>query len=265
MFASLIPELAARAAADGGSLILECEPRLQVLFARSFPAVATHAWDIEKRNGALLSHYGWLKRAGGANAAIEMGSLPKLMCKTIDSFPAPHAYLKADADEAARWRAAFAGLPRPWVAVCWRSGSTGGARAVQYAALADWGALLRDMSGTAIVAQYDARADEIAALNAMAGRDVFVPQGIDQKQDLDRVAALLSVCDGLVSAPTAVSWLAAGLGVATFKALYDLSWPSFGETYEPFAPSAHCLMPKVRGDWNDVMGQALAAIKALPA
>jgi ADP-heptose:LPS heptosyltransferase len=194
-----------------------------------------------------------------------MGSLPKLMRKTIESFPAPHAYLKADGEEAARWRGAFTGLPRPWVAVCWRSGSTGGARAVQYAALEAWGALLRDMPGTAIVAQYDARADEIAVLNAMAGRDVAVPQSIDQKQDLDRVAALLSVCDGVVSAPTAVSWLAAGLGRPTFKALYDLSWPSFGETCEPFAPSARCLMPKVRGDWNDVFAQALAAAKALPA
>jgi len=95
----------------------------------------------------------------------------------------------------------------------------------------------------------------------------FVPNAanIDQKQDLDRVAALLSVCDGVVSAPTAVSWLSAGLGLPTFKALYFLSWPSFGARYEPFAPSARCLMPKRRGDWNDVMGQALAAIRELPA
>jgi hypothetical protein len=74
---------------------------------------------------------------------------------------------------------------------------------------------------------------------------------------------MLSVCDAVVSAPTAVSWLSAGLGVPTFKALYDWSWPSLGTDYEPFAPAARCLMPKTRGDWSDVMDQALAAIRAL--
>jgi tetratricopeptide (TPR) repeat protein len=264
MFASLIPELAARAKQDGGSLLLECEPRLNALFARSF-GVATHDWVLEKRDGVLRSHYDWLKAAGGANAFVEMGSLPRRLRKTIDSFPAPHAFLIPAAEEAARWRQAFAHLPRPWLAVCWRSGSVGGARAVQYASVEDWGTLLRETPGSAIVAQYDAHGDEIAALNAISGRDLFVPAGIDQKQELDRTAALLSVCDGVVSAPTAVSWLSAGLGVPTFKALYDLSWPSFATDYEPFAPAARCLMPKRRGDWSDVMAQALAAIRALPA
>jgi tetratricopeptide (TPR) repeat protein len=263
MFAGIVPELAARAAAEGGSLLLECEPRLKALFARSFSGVATHDWDLDKREGVLRSHYGWLNSMGGANAFIELGSLPKLMRKAIASFPSPNAFLVADADEAGRWRACFEGLPRPWVAACWRSGSTGGARAVQYASLEAWHGMLREAPGTVIIAQYDAHDDEIAALSA-CGRAVFVPQGIDQKQELDRVAAMLSVCDAVVSAPTAVSWLSAGLGVPTFKALYDLSWPSLGTDYEPFAPAARCLMPKIRGDWSDVMTQALSAIRALP-
>jgi ADP-heptose:LPS heptosyltransferase len=186
-----------------------------------------------------------------------------LLRKTIPSFPAPHAYLTADPDEVMRWQAAFANLPRPLVALCWRSGSAGGARAVQYAALAEWAALLRDMPGTAVVAQYDARDDEIAALQTMGGRVLAVPDGIDQKQELDRTAALLSVCDAVVSAPTAVSWLAAGLGLPTFKLLYDTSWTSFGQSYEPFAPSARCLMPAARGNWAEVFAQSLAAIRAL--
>ena len=263
MFASMIPELAARAAHDGGSLILECEPRLNALFARSFDGVATHDWVLEKREGVLRTHYGWLKAMGGANAAIEMGSLAKLMRKTLASFPSPHAFLKPDPAEARRWRETFAALPRPWIGVCWRSGSVGGARAVQYASLEAWGTMLRQAPGTTIVAQYDAKPEEIAALRAMGVR-VAVPEGIDQKQELDRTAALLSVCDAVMSAPTAVSWLSAGLGVPTYKALYDLSWPSFCTDYEPFAPAARCLMPKIRGDWDDVMTQALAAITALP-
>lgn len=264
MFASLIPEVAARAKADGGSLLLECEPRLNALFARSF-GVATHDWDFYKRDGVARTRYGWLKAAGGANAFVEMGSLPRLLRKTIASFPVPHAFLIADTEEAARWQKKFSHLPRPWIAVCWRSGSVGGARAVQYASLNAWGKMLSQAPGSFVVAQYDVEPDEVDALEAISGRALFVPEGIDQKQELDRTAALLSVCDGVVSAPTAVSWLAAGLGVPTFKPLYDLSWPSFGTDYEPFAPAARCLMPKQRGDWSDVMAQALVALRALPA
>ena len=52
--------------------------------------------------------------------------------------------------------------------------------------------------------------DEIAALEAISGRKIIVPQGIDQKNELDRACAMLSALDLVVSAPTAVSWLAAG-------------------------------------------------------
>ena len=44
----------------------------------------------------------------------------------------------------------------------------------------------------------------------------------------------------VVSAPTAVSWLAAGVGTPTYKVLYDTSWTALGQTYEPFAPA--CLL-----------------------
>ena len=96
----------------------------------------------------------------------------------------------------------------------------------------------------------------------MSGRKIFVPPGIDQKNELDRACAMLSALDVLVSAPTAVSWLAAGAGVPTFKLLYDMSWTALGQTHEPFAPACHCVMPESRGDWADVFAQAAAIIRA---
>ncbi len=255
MFASMIPELAERAAAEGGSILLECEPRLVDLLARSFPKIAVHPSRIDNHEGKIRAHYDWLQNAGGANASVEMGTLPRFLRNSLDQFPAPHAYLKPDPAEQERWRAAFAELPRPLTGICWRSGSTGGSRAVQYAPLEAWASFIRDLQGTVVSAQYDAKPEEIATLSAMSGRDIVVPQGIDQKNELDRTAALLSTLDVMVSAPTAVSWLAAGAGVATCKVLYDTSWTSFGCTYEPFAPSAACIMPKQRGDWADVFAQ----------
>jgi ADP-heptose:LPS heptosyltransferase len=108
--------------------------------------------------------------------------------------------------------------------------------------------------------QYDAATDEIAALEHMSGRTIHVPQGIDQKNELDRACALLAALDAVVSAPTAVSWLAAAAGVPTFKALYDNSWTSFGQTYEPLAPACTCVMPDARGDWAQVFTKTLSML-----
>jgi len=88
---------------------------------------------------------------------------------------------------------------------------------LQYAPLEDWAELLRGTDATFVCAQYGAREDEIAALEQMSGRKILVPEKLDQKNELDRTCAMLSALDVLISAPTAVSWLAAGAGVRTLK------------------------------------------------
>jgi Flp pilus assembly protein TadD len=260
LFASLIPELQTRAAAEGGSLILECEPRLLPLFARSFPGVTVKPARLKTVNGLVVADYGWLKQAGGATAAIPMGSLPKFLRPRIESFSTPHRFLTPDAVEAAHWKSVFGAQA---IGLCWRSGKSGGHRSIQYAPLEEWGAFIRILNATPVCVQYDATPDEIAALEAMSGRKILVPEGIDQKQELDRACALLSALDAVVTAPTAVSWLSAGAGVPTFKILYDTSWTALGQPREPFAPSCVCVMPDVRGNWNDAFVKAANAIRSL--
>jgi tetratricopeptide (TPR) repeat protein len=263
MFASMIPELAARAHDDGGAVILECEPRLVSLLARSFPRVAVHATQMETRAGVTTAHYPWLKQAGGANAAIEMGSLPRRMRSAIGQFPQPHAYLVPDAEEAGWWRTMFAQAgPSPHIGICWRSGKSGGLRSLQFAPRAAWAEFIRHLPGTVVSVQYDATPDEIVQLSSLSGREIVVLPGLDQKRELDRTCAMLSALDHVVSAPTAVSWLAAGTGLPTSKILYDTSWTSFGTAHEPFAPSCACIMPAARGDWSAVFAQAAAHIAA---
>lgn len=261
MFASMIPDLAERAARESGSIILECEPRLASLFTRSFPSVTVRPWDSETRGGVALTHYSWLKNSGGATRFTEMGSLPRIMRANIESFPTPNAYLVSDPQEVAHWRTQFGSA----IGICWRSGKTGGHRALQYAPLEAWAAFLRDWPGSVVSVQYDATPEEIAQLEQLSGRKIVVPQGIDQKNELDRTCALLSALDAVISAPTAVSWLSAAAGISTYKMLYDTSWTSFGETYEPFGPSCTCIMPKRRGAWADCFAQVRAALTRRPS
>jgi Flp pilus assembly protein TadD len=258
LFASVMPDLARRAAAEGGSVILECEPRLASLFARSFPGVTVKPASIKTIGGVPVADHGWLKSVGGANAMTLMGALPRYLRSTWDAFPKPHQFLVPDADEVARWKAAFggdAGRGDTKIGLCWRSGKTGGHRAIQYAPLAAWGAFLRDTDATFVSVQYDATPDEIAELETISGKKIVVPQGIDQKKELDRACALMAALDVVISAPTAVAWLSAGAGVRTLKVLYGLSWTALGRDYEPFAPSCQCVMPRQFGDWAHVFEQ----------
>jgi Flp pilus assembly protein TadD len=260
MFASMIPDLRKRAKQDGGSVILECEPRLVALFARSFSPVVVRAWDAETRGGVTTTRYGWLKLAGGATCAIEMGGMARFLRPNFESFPDPSSYLTPDAGEVVRWRATFAG--ERTLGICWRSGKTGGHRTKQYAPLEKWADFIRGWDGAVVSVQYDATAEEITKLEALSGRPIIVPQDIDQKNELDRTCALLVALDAVISAPTAVSWLAAGAGVPTYKVLYDTSWTSFGQSFEPFAPSCLCMMPDERGNWDQVFARTDTELKA---
>jgi hypothetical protein len=264
LFASLIPELAARARDEGGTVLLECESRLVPLFARSFPQATVKPAQLRSVHGAVTADYGWLKQAGGATAAVPMGSLPRILRPKLENFPTPHRYLVPDAQEAAHWKSQFGGKA---IGLCWRSGKSGGHRSIQYAPLEAWGAFMRELpetwTGTLVCAQYDATAEEISALEQIGGHKILVPHGIDQKQELDRACALLSALDALVTAPTAVAWLGAGAGVPTFKILYDTSWTALGQSFEPFAPSCVCVMPDRRGNWANTFAKAKGFIAQL--
>ena len=96
----------------------------------------------------------------------------------------------------------------------------------------------------------------------MSGRTICSPEGLDQKNELDRTCAMLATLDWVVSAPTAVSWLAAGAGVPTLKIVHDTSWTSFGEAFEPFAPSCAVLTPGHAGDWGGWVCPGAARIAA---
>jgi tetratricopeptide (TPR) repeat protein len=260
MFMSLIPDLLTRA----GQVILECEKRLAPLAARSFSGALVRPQSLATVNGAVKADYAWLKKDGGANSVTLMGSLPRWLRKTLDTFPKENVFLTPDPHEQAQWKTIFAALgSSPLTGICWRSGKSGGHRSAQYAPLEMWGAFLRDLPGGIVSCQYDGTAEEIAALEQASGRKIFVPPALDQKNELDRTAAMLSALDCVISAPTAVSWLAAGVGVKTIKLNYHVSWTAFGQSYEPFAPACVTVGPKRPGDWNEAFGR-LAGLIARP-
>lgn len=259
LFASCIPS-----ALQDGPVTLECEPRLVSLFERSFPTAAVHAHDLRRVGTRNVMEYTWLKALERPDAFIELASLPGVYRSTRDSYPSPHAYLRADPDETTLWRSWLSTLGGgPKIGLCWRSGKTSGQRSLQYAALEQWAAFARGSDATLICVQYDVQPEELAAFENRAGRKIHNPPALDQRNDIDGIAGLLSALDAVVSAPTAVAALAGALGIPTLKLLYDKTWTNLGETYEPLAPTVQCLRPKRPGDWNDVFAQAAGALAGI--
>lgn len=257
MFMSVLPDLLSHE----GQVILECESRLVNLAARSFPKALVRPQSLSTTNGVVRADYSWLSKDGGANYVTLMGTLPRWLRKNLDAFPKTNAFLAPDQAERAHWKSVFAGLgPSPLTGICWRSGKAGGHRSVQFAPLEAWGIFLRDLPGVMISCQYDARPEEIAFLEQVSGRSIFLPPALDQKNELDRTAAMLSALDVLISAPTAVSWLGAGAGLRTLKVNYHTSWTAFGQDYEPFAPACRNVGPKRPGDWHETFARAAALI-----
>ena len=108
MFAGLIPD----AVRTGSRILLECDPRLKPLFARSFPEIEV----VSERNkserpastprGEKISAQ--LATAHLATAHLPTGSLPGLFRPTSASFAATRSpYLKADPAERDRFRTRY--------------------------------------------------------------------------------------------------------------------------------------------------------------
>ncbi|MCC6919537.1 MAG: glycosyltransferase family protein [Alphaproteobacteria bacterium] len=252
-FASFLPQLL-----EDGPVILECEPRLVPMFARSLPRLKVRPSVIKREGATLRADYTWLREVGGAALSIELASLPR-RCGGKPRDPQP--WLKPDPAERDAWLAWRRTLGHERVvAISWRSGLKGGLRDTQYAPLARWAQFIGKLDAAVVVAQYGQVDGEIETLEALSGRKLHIPPALDQKLELDRTAALLSAMDAIVSAPTAVASIAGALGVPTYKVLHLGSWTAMGADREPFTPSVVCVTPDHAGQWRLVFERVLSRL-----
>jgi tetratricopeptide (TPR) repeat protein len=200
MFASCLDELAAMA----GRVIVECNPKLAAIFARSLPA-GTTVLAAEPR--VIPS---WMDRLGDVDFQVAAGSLPGLFRRSADRFPG-RPFLRADPGKVARWRGELDGLGGGLkVGISWRGGSVRTRSVARSIGLADWAPIL-DVPGCRFVSlQYGDAAEEVRELNAVGTRRVEVWQAA--LDDYDETAALVCALDVVVTVCTALVHLAGGLG-----------------------------------------------------
>ena len=252
MFASCVPDLTGRA----GRCVLECSPRLQPLFARSFAGVRVCAGEQDDPDP------GWLRTAGRVDFQVACGSLPGYFRRRLTDFPSRQGYLHADAGLTAHWRQRLLELGSGLkVGISWHGGTHHTSRAERSIELTALEPLLRT-SGCAFVSlQYGSCKNELATLQRDGG--ICVWHWPDAIADYDETAALVSALDLVISVDTSVAHLSGALGKSTWVFVPsnpDWRYMTAGERM-PWYPSLRLFRRDSNAGWLPVIERARAELE----
>lgn len=255
LFASCIPDLLRHVP----KIVLECDPRLEAIFTRSFPSVRVKGTE-NKQDTA------WLQCFPDVVTQVWTGSLPGFYRNEATDFPSQTAFLRPDEHKVARWQRELSELgPGLKVGISWRGGQWKTRRALRSAPVAEWAPILGTPGVHFISTQYGDADDEFALLQGLApGRVHVFPRAL---ADYDEMAALVRALDLLISVQTAVVNLAGALGCATWVLVPVCPQWRYGATGNRLRwfPSVTTWRQKTLGAWSPIMHDVAANLGVLAA
>jgi hypothetical protein len=226
----------------GARVTLLASPRLVSLLERAFPDVEV----LPDRPGAV----GPSRRF---DLQSPLASLPRWLRRHRSAFPPAGAFLVPDAGQQATWAARLETLgSRARIGFCWRSGLLTPERKRHYAPSSVWLEVLRTPGVAWVNLQYDDCDAELEAFEAETGIRVARWAGEDLRDDLESVTALVSLLDGVVTAPTAVGAIAGATGVPTWQVDSGSDWTAFGEETSPWFPTLRLVCPRAGESWEGI-------------
>lgn len=252
MFASCLRD----AAGLVQKVVLECDPRLQPVFERSFPQARVVARDAQTPTA--------LRAIDEADYAAPLGSLPRVVRRSMSDFVPARPYLRAEPGAVAAWRDRLLELPRgPRIGLAWRGGRArhdGSERSVALPAL-----VAAMPAGAQLISlQHGGAADEIAAAAGQSGRSLRTWPDFEPGSDVDRLAGLLANLDLVVAVGNATAHLSGALGCPTWTLLpFAPSWRWFaGRDDSPWYSQMRLWRQPARGDWQSVLDRLAAELRA---
>ncbi len=252
LFASCFPELIARA----GHCVIECAPRLERLFARSFPTATVR--------GGARDDPSWLADAPAIDVHVMLGSLMRHFRPRLESFPDHDGYLRPDPAARGRFIARLAALgPGLKVGISWRS-MRGSRWQVSYTALEDWRDILTLPDVRFVNLQYDDPGAALADVDNRLGVHVEDFVDLDLMNDMDGTAALISALDLVIAPANTVANLAGALGARLWLLDLDSTWSSLGTEASPWFPGAS-VYRRTSGTagWDAALGQVARGLRDL--
>ena len=243
MFASVIPDLYGSCS----KLIVKIDKRLIALFRRSFPE------DIDFRvHDEAVSETEY-------DAHIPMGSLPLHFRQTIDSFkPTARGWLTACDVKASRLRRTLlSDGSETLIGISWYSTKPRKGAEKKVMKLAQLAKRLDAPKVKLINLQYGDVNDELDSLQKETGIEVIQVPEINNKTDIDDLAALIMACDKVVSISNVTIHLAGALGKeAEVLLAYSSDWrwgkdPHISNWYD----SVQLRRQTEVDNWNSVLKQ----------
>lgn len=234
-FAAALPSLLEQ---SPSSLVLECDPRLNALFARSFPDAEVVPRSAPPDPALADRFLNWQCPAGG---------LPHRLRPYRDGYAGlGRGYLTVDEGKRRRWRERWAGGGGARViGVSWRHPDSGAdRRSVPFGPLLD----ALSTPGRTLVALQRGMSD---AERDLAGDRLRIEPDWDVN-DVDDLAARAAACDLVVTIDSVVAHLSAAVGGDTrimLDAGADARW-GVGRDRTPWYPSARLYWQDPDGAWT---------------
>ena len=255
MFASCYPDLLERAP----RCVIECDPRLAGLFARSFPGASVFGAPRDN-DGRWLNGYPEVRRQ------IHAGSLPRLFRTGADRFPRRAGYLRPDDRRVEAWRGRLSALGETLKAgISWSGGLPHTRRELRRVPLAELAPLLRDPRYLFVSLQYDDDGSGAAQLSALSGAIVHVfPEALGNP---DEMAALMRALDLVITVCSSAAHLGGSIGAPTWvvaPSVPEWRYLRTGETL-PWYPSVRLFRQQRNGEWSPVIANVAAALHARAA
>jgi tetratricopeptide (TPR) repeat protein len=211
-------------------VVLECEPRLVSVFARTFPTVTVRAtaFDRQNFNKSVLNDFDY---------QIPIGSLPRIFRHNLASFQKSLPYVIASEEQKNKYRNRLASFDSKLkVGICWRSGLLRAERNHDYSAIIDWGPLLQLSNCVFVNLQYGDCEAELVEVESLYGITILRWPDLNLKNDIDDVFALIDCLDLVVTAGTAVNPMTGALGKSCFL-LQSRDWTNLGTDSYPWFPN----------------------------
>jgi tetratricopeptide (TPR) repeat protein len=248
-FARYVPVLAAA----GANVVLEVQPELKALLSRLDGVARVIA------RGETVPPF---------DVHCPLGSLPLALKTEPGNVPAHVPYLTADGARLAKWSAEIGTLPQPRIALAWSGNPSHDNDRNRSIALHRLAPLFPPpnpppqagegrVGASFISIQRDLRGDDAQALAAQGVTHVG-----DALEDFADTAAVLSLCDLVITVDTAPAHLAGAMGRPVWVLVPfapDWRWTLTGET-TPWYPTARLFRQAKPDDWDTVIARVAAEI-----
>jgi tetratricopeptide (TPR) repeat protein len=249
------------------TILLHAEQGLgdTIQFARYAPLLARLGarvvLEVAQELVSLLGRLDGVAQAAARGAALPafdlhcpMGSLPLALGTQVASIPAA-PYLAASEERIAAWRARLPALT-PRVAFAWAGGAGHPDDRNRSLELAQLGPLL-DLEGVSFISLQR----EVSTVDAagLAGMAQVTALGAELR-DFDDTAAVLVLCDLVITVDTSLAHLAGALGRPVWILLPfrpDWRW-MLDRPDSPWYPSARLYRQSAAGNWASVVAQVRA-------